>query len=90
MGGAHLEMWGSLRVEGPGALVHASLLNLVSLTGTQGGECHKVGAFPRSGLLVEVPRSGEGGKCRAALCLFKNRQGVDWAEECVRPRQGQQ
>lgn len=38
-----MEMWGPLRVEGPGALVCASLLHLVSLTGTQGRECHKVG-----------------------------------------------
>lgn len=35
-----------------GALICASLLNLVSLAGTQGGECHRVGlgGLPGGGL----------------------------------------
>lgn len=73
------------RCEGP---VCASLLSLVSLTGTRAGKCPRWGAslaacWPGGSLVRET---GAG----AALCLVKDRKGVNWAEEGARLRWAQQ
>lgn len=70
------------------ALVCASLLNLVSLTGTQGGECHKVGGLPSPPAVAQVPSLGRGWQVQGqgSSLPFQEQKRGGWAEECVRPR----